>query len=71
MHLVDYIEKTAGLLWDEMKSCRAGQFGEVLSKISWPPVSTDVSDVPGFRKAFEKLLVLKEPEIGTGLGDNP
>ncbi|KAG0635592.1 TIP-1 family-domain-containing protein [Tuber brumale] len=71
VHLVDHIEKTTGLLWDEMKSCLARQFGEALSKIGWPTVTTDVNNVPGFGEAFEKLLVLQEPEIETGLGDNP
>ncbi|CUS14102.1 unnamed protein product [Tuber aestivum] len=71
VHLVGYVEKTTGLLWDEMKNCLSGQFGEVLSKINWPTVSADVSNAPGFGKAFEKLLVLQEPGIETGLEDNP
>ncbi|RPA89814.1 hypothetical protein L873DRAFT_1822137 [Choiromyces venosus 120613-1] len=71
VHLVDHVEKTTGLLWDEMKSRLAGQFEEVLSKIGWPTVDADVSKVPEFGKVFEKLLVLQEPEIETGLGDNP
>jgi len=71
VHLVDYVEKTTALLWDEMKNRLAEQFGEVLSKIGWPTVNADVGNVPGFAKVFEKLLVLQEPEIETGLGDKP
>ncbi|PUU78490.1 TIP-1 family-domain-containing protein [Tuber borchii] len=71
VHLVDYVEKTTALLWDEMKNRLAEQFGDALNKIGWPTANADVSNVPGFAKDFEKLLALQEPEIETGLGDKP
>ncbi|KAH0614521.1 uncharacterized protein H6S33_000157 [Morchella sextelata] len=71
VHLVDFVEKTTSTLWDEMKDKLAGEFQNVLGKMGWPAPKVDLNKFPEFQKGFDKLLVLQEPEIQSGLKDKP
>lgn len=71
VHLVDFVETTTSTLWDEMKDKLAGEFQDVLGKMGWPAPKVDLNKFPEFQKGFEKLLILQEPEIESGLKDKP
>lgn len=68
VHLVEYVERSTGELWDEMKGKLAGAFESVVNKIGWP--MKEEVEMKGREKefvdAFEKLLVLQTPELGDG-----
>ncbi|KAI9872535.1 MAG: hypothetical protein M1830_001510, partial [Pleopsidium flavum] len=64
-HLVDYVEKSATVLWKQMKDAFGGELEETLVRMKWP--GKDVS-IAGYleqewRGGVEKLLDLQEPEL--------
>lgn len=63
VHLVTFIEKTTSTLWDEMKNKLAGELQDELGKMGWPTPTVDLYKFPGFRKGFDKLLILQEPYV--------
>lgn len=63
VHLVTFVEKTTSTLWDEMKNKLAGELQDELKKMGWPTPTVDLNKFPGFRKGFDKLLILQEPYV--------
>lgn len=66
VHLVDYVERSTGALWVEMKSKLSAQLEEALDKMKWP--KPDAVPDAAFQAAFDKLLVLQGPELDSEEG---
>ena len=64
-HLVDHVDRTARLLWTQMKDAFATDFEKTLTKVQWP--SKDAKLQGSLEKEWvegvQKLLELQEPEL--------
>jgi hypothetical protein len=62
VNLMDYLDKSVGALWDEMKNKLSAQLQEVLTKVGWPNPDLDMKGLEHkFAVAFDKLLILQGP----------
>jgi len=59
VHLVDFVDQSTGLLWNEMRTKLSNQFQEVLTSIGWPKTDIPPSSMNDFETGFSKLLILR------------
>ena len=64
-HLVNYVEKSAQSLWEQMKDAFAQDFEFVLAQIQWPhkDASLDGTLEQEWISGVERLLDLQQPEL--------
>ncbi|KAI0381331.1 TIP-1 family-domain-containing protein [Hypomontagnella monticulosa] len=63
-HLVNYVEKVADDLWEEMKNTMSNELENILKKRNWPQgVDTNTEMDSEWLQCFEKLIDLQVPEI--------
>lgn len=62
-HLVDYVEKSATVLWKQMKDAFGGEFEETLVKMNWPGKDVTIAGYleQEWTAGVEKLLGMQEP----------
>ncbi len=60
-HLVNYVERRAEALWEEMERIMLDDFDSILKKSDWPTSSQGVGQE--WTESFSKLLELQTPEI--------
>ena len=62
-HLVDHVDRTARMLWKQMKDAFASEFEETLKKMSWPGKDVALAGrlEEEWKAGVEKLLNLQEP----------
>jgi hypothetical protein len=63
LHLVDYTERLAGSLWDEIKATMSGELETVLKERKWPKVDAQLQMDEEWINCIEKLIDLQKPEI--------
>ena len=64
-HLVDHVERTAQVLWRQMKDAFALTFEETLKRLNWPSKDAYLNDQLQIEwtTGIERLLELQEPEL--------
>ncbi len=64
-HLVDHVDRTARLLWTQMKDAFATDFEKTLKKMQWPSKDTILQGTlkQEWTEGVKKLLELQEPEL--------
>ncbi|ODH12912.1 hypothetical protein ACO22_07791 [Paracoccidioides brasiliensis] len=67
-HLVDYAEKIANTLREQIAKVFEDNLEEVLTKMKWPGKELDIPDglINDWTDAVELLLELQEPELASG-----
>lgn len=63
LHLVDYVERVTGQLWDDMKKIMSTELQVILRDRKWPQVDPESEIDDDWINSFEKLLDLQLPEI--------
>lgn len=63
LHLVDYVEKVTGSLWDEMKTTMSAELEVVLKARGWPKVDPQSEMDEEWISCLEKLVDLQIPEV--------
>ena len=64
-HLVDYVDRAANRLWQQMKDAFAQDFEQTLAKMKWPRKDVVLEGMleQEWASGVEKLLELQEPEL--------
>lgn len=64
-HLIDHVDKTARMLWKQMKDAFASDFEATLKKMQWPgkDVTWEGELENEWADGVKKLLDLQEPEL--------
>ena len=63
-HLLNHVEKTAKVVWDQMKDILVAEFEVVLKQIKWP--GKDAKPGPfenSWRDSIQKLLEFQRPYV--------